>query len=246
VVTGASSGIGAASVRRLAAEGFTVWACARRIDRLNELAAEVAAVSPIELDVTSESSVAALAGRATELPDGVALLLNNAGGAVGLEPVSAADPADWLTMYETNVLGAMRVTQALLPALEAGPGGHVMLTGSIAGYGVYEGGAGYSAAKFGARAFMQTLRLELNGKPIRVSEVAPGMVATEEFSLVRFRGDAARAAKVYDGVREPLTADDVADVIAFIATRPAHVNIDLAVIKPVAQAASYKLARTPS
>jgi NADP-dependent 3-hydroxy acid dehydrogenase YdfG len=146
-------------------------------------------------------------------------------------------------MYETNVLGAMRVTQALLPALEAGSGGHVILTGSIAGYGVYEGGAGYSAAKYGARAMMETLRLEVNGKPIRVSEVAPGMVATEEFALVRFGGDAARAASVYAGVESPLTADDVADVITFIATRPAHVNIDLAVVKPVAQATSYKVAR---
>jgi NADP-dependent 3-hydroxy acid dehydrogenase YdfG len=137
----------------------------------------------------------------------------------------------------------MRVTQALLPALEAGNGGHIVLTGSIAGYAVYEGGAGYSAAKFGARAMMETLRLELNGKPIRVSEVAPGMVATEEFSLVRFHGDAERAAAVYAGVAEPLIADDVADVVAFVATRPAHVNIDLLVVKPVAQAAAHKVAR---
>jgi NADP-dependent 3-hydroxy acid dehydrogenase YdfG len=243
VVTGASSGIGAATARRLAAEGFAVWACARRLDRLQELAAEVDAVRAVALDVTSARSVAELAQAAAELADGIALLVNNAGGAVGLDPVATADPGEWLTMYETNVLGAMRVTQALLPSLEAGAGGHVMLTGSIAGYGVYEGGAGYSAAKYGARAMMETLRLELNGKPIRVSEVAPGMVATEEFSLVRFHGDADRASKVYDGVAEPLTADDVADVIAFVATRPAHVNIDLAVVKPVAQAASHKIAR---
>ncbi len=146
-------------------------------------------------------------------------------------------------MYETNVLGAMRVTQALLPALETGAGGHIVLTGSIAGYGVYEGGGGYSAAKYGARALIETLRLELNGGPVRVSEVAPGLVATEEFSLVRFRGDAARAAAVYEGVAEPLTAEDVADVITFVATRPAHVNIDLAVVKPLAQASAYKLDR---
>jgi NADP-dependent 3-hydroxy acid dehydrogenase YdfG len=242
-VTGASSGIGAATCRRLAAEGFAVWACARRMDRLDELAGDVAEVTAVELDVTSADSVAALAARVGNEVDGVALLVNNAGGALGLDPVATADPSDWLTMYETNVLGAMRLTQALLPSLEAGGGGHIVLTGSIAGYGVYEGGAGYSAAKFGARALMQTLRLELNGKPIRVSEIAPGMVATEQFSLVRFRGDAARAASVYDGVAEPLTAEDVADVIAFVVTRPAHVNIDLAVVKPLAQAASYKVAR---
>jgi NADP-dependent 3-hydroxy acid dehydrogenase YdfG len=239
VITGASSGIGAAAVRRLSAEGFSVWACARRTDRLDQLAADVPGVTPVALDVTSADSVAALAASVTD----VALLVNNAGGAIGLDPVATAEPEDWLRMYETNVLGAMRVTQALLPALEAGAGGHVMLTGSIAGYGVYEGGAGYSAAKYGARAMMETLRLELNGKPVRVSEVAPGMVATEEFALVRFGGDAGRAAAVYAGVESPLTAEDIADVIAFIATRPAHVNIDLAVVKPVAQAAPYKVDR---
>jgi NADP-dependent 3-hydroxy acid dehydrogenase YdfG len=243
VVTGASSGIGAATARRLAAEGFTVWAAARRADRLAELAAGSDRITAVPLDVTSAESVAALAERADAEPDGVALLVNNAGGAIGLDPVATADPADWLRMYETNVLGAMRVTQALLPALESGAGGHVVLTGSIAGHGVYEGGAGYSAAKYGARALMETLRLELNGRPVRVSEVAPGMVATEEFSLVRFAGDAERAAQVYQGVAQPLTAEDVADVIAFVATRPAHVNIDLAVVKPLAQAAAHKVAR---
>lgn len=243
VVTGASSGIGAATARRLVAEGFTVWAAARRVDRLAALAAESSEITPVLLDVTSAESVAALAAAVAEQPGGLALLVNNAGGAVGLDPVATADPDDWLTMFQTNVLGAMRVTQALLPALEAGAGGHIVLTGSIAGYAVYEGGAGYSAAKYGARAMMQTLRLELNGRPIRISEVAPGMVATEEFSLVRFRGNAERAASVYDGVPEPLTAEDVADVIAFVATRPAHVNLDLVVVKPLAQAAAYKIAR---
>ncbi|HEX4726940.1 MAG TPA: SDR family NAD(P)-dependent oxidoreductase [Jatrophihabitans sp.] len=244
VVTGASSGIGAATARRLAAEGFRVWAAARRADRLTELATGTAGIEPITLDVTDPESVAALAGRADAEPAGIAVLVNNAGGAIGLEPVADADPADWLTMYQSNVLGALRVTQALLPALEAGDGGHVLLTGSIAGYGVYPGGAGYSAAKYAARAMMETLRLELNGRPIRVSEIAPGMVATEEFSLVRFRGDAERAARVYQGVAEPLTADDVADVIAFVATRPAHVNLDLVVVKPLAQAAAHLVART--
>jgi NADP-dependent 3-hydroxy acid dehydrogenase YdfG len=244
VVTGASSGIGAATARQLADAGFTVWACARRMDRLDEVAAYSPEITAVELDVTSAESVGALAARVPTGPDGVALLVNNAGGAVGLDPVASAKPEDWLSMFETNVLGAMRMTQALLPALEAGSGGHIVLTGSIAGYTVYEGGAGYTAAKHGARALMETLRLELNGKPIRVSEVAPGMVATEEFSLVRFGGDAERAAAVYQGVDAPLSADDVADLITFVATRPAHVNIDLSIIKPVAQAAAYKIART--
>lgn len=246
VVTGASSGIGAATARRLAAEGFAVWAGARRLDRLQALAAESDQITAVELDVTDERSVSALADKANLESDGIALLVNNAGGAVGLDTVADGKPEEWLRMYETNVLGAMRVTQALLPALEAGVGGHVILTGSIAGYAVYPGGAGYSAAKYGARAFIETLRLELVHKPIRVSEVAPGMVATEEFSLVRFHGDAERAAKVYDGVKAPLVAEDIADVIAFVATRPAHVNIDLTVVKPRAQAASYLVDREPS
>jgi NADP-dependent 3-hydroxy acid dehydrogenase YdfG len=146
-------------------------------------------------------------------------------------------------MYETNVLGVLRVTQALLPALERGAGGHVVVTGSIAGHLVYEGGGGYTAAKHGAAALVETLRLELNGRPVRVTEVAPGMVHTEEFSLVRMRGDQAAADRVYAGVDEPLTADDIADCIAFVVTRPAHVNIDLLVVKPLAQAAPHKLAR---
>jgi NADP-dependent 3-hydroxy acid dehydrogenase YdfG len=239
VVTGASSGIGAATARRLAAEGYDVVAAARRRDRLDALAGEVPGLRAVTLDVTSAESVAALAA---ELDD-VAVLVNNAGGAIGVEPIERADPADWQQMYETNVIGVLRVTQALLPALERGRGGHVVITGSIAGHLVYEGGAGYTAAKHGATAVAETLRLELNGRPIRVTEVAPGMVHTEEFSLVRLRGDHAAAEKVYDGVAEPLTADDIADCIAFAVTRPAHVNVDLLVVKPLAQAAPYKVAR---
>jgi NADP-dependent 3-hydroxy acid dehydrogenase YdfG len=242
VVTGASSGIGAATARRLAAEGYEVVAAARRRDRLDALAAEVPGLRPVSLDVTSPESVAALAA---ELED-VAVLVNNAGGAIGVEPIERADPADWQTMYDTNVLGVLRVTQALLPALERGAGGHVVVTGSIAGHLVYEGGAGYTAAKHGATALVETLRLELNGRPVRVTEVAPGMVRTEEFSLVRLRGDATAAAKVYDGVDHPLTAEDVADCIAFVVTRPAHVNVDLLVVKPLAQAAPHKVARRSS
>ena len=190
VVTGASSGIGAATARRLAAEGYDVVAAARRRDRLDELAAADARASgAVTLDVTSAESVAALAAAL----DDVAVLVNNAGGAIGVEPVERADPADWQRMYETNVLGVLRVTQALLPALERGAGGHVVVTGSIAGHLVYEGGGGYTAAKHGAAALVETLRLELNGRPVRVTEIAPGMVHTEEFSLVRLRGDRAAA-----------------------------------------------------
>jgi len=239
VVTGASSGIGAATARRLAAEGFEVVAAARRQDRLAALAAEGPGIRPVVLDVTSPESVAALAA---ELDD-VAVLVNNAGGAIGVEPVERADPADWQAMYDTNVLGVLRVTQALLPALERGAGGHVVVTGSIAGHLVYEGGGGYTAAKHGAAALVETLRLELNGRPVRVTEVAPGMVHTEEFSLVRLRGDADAAARVYQGVEHPLSADDVADCIAFAVTRPAHVNVDLLVVKPLAQAAPHKVDR---
>jgi NADP-dependent 3-hydroxy acid dehydrogenase YdfG len=240
VVTGASSGIGAATARRLAAEGYEVVAAARRRERLDRLAAEVDGVRAVSLDVTSPDSVAALAA---ELDD-VAVLVNNAGGALGVDPVERADPADWQQMFDTNVLGVLRVTQALLPALERGAGGHVVVTGSIAGHLVYEGGGGYTAAKHGAAALVETLRLELNGRPIRVTEVAPGMVRTEEFSLVRLRGDQAAADRVYAGVPDPLSADDVADCIAFAVTRPAHVNVDLLVVKPLAQAAPHKVHRT--
>ena len=238
-MTGASSGIGAATARRLAAEGYEVVAAARRRERLDSLASSAPGIRAVTLDVTSPSSVAELASSLSD----VAVLVNNAGGAVGVEPVEAADPADWQAMYDTNVLGVLRVTQALLPLLERGAGGHIVVTGSIAGHLVYEGGAGYTAAKHAASAVVETLRLELNGRPIRVTEVAPGMVATEEFSLVRLRGDAEAAARVYDGVDEPLTAEDIADCISFAVTRPKHVNIDLLVVKPLAQAAPYKVAR---
>ncbi|MCL2781174.1 MAG: SDR family NAD(P)-dependent oxidoreductase [Actinomycetia bacterium] len=239
VVTGASSGIGAATARRLAAEGFAVVAAARRLDRLQALADRAPGIRPVRLDVTSDDSVAALAAGL----DDVAVLVNNAGGAIGTEPVELADPADWQTMYETNVLGVLRVTKALLPALERGAGGHIVVTGSIAGHLVYEGGAGYTAAKHAATAVVETLRLELNGRPIRVTEIAPGMVRTDEFSLVRMRGDQAAADQVYAGVARPLVAEDIADCIAFAVTRPAHVNIDLLTVKPLAQAAPHKVDR---
>jgi len=239
VVTGASSGIGAATARRLAAEGYSVVAAARRADRLAALADSTPGIRAMSLDVTSEESVAALAASL----DDVAVLVNNAGGALGVDTVENARVADWQSMYDTNVLGVMRVTQALLPALTTGAGGHIVVVGSIAGHLVYEGGGGYTAAKHAAAAVVETLRLELNGRPVRVTEVAPGMVHTEEFSLVRLRGDRAAADKVYDGVPDPLTADDIADCIAFAVTRPAHVNIDLLTVKPLAQAAPHKVHR---
>ncbi|GAB3600670.1 SDR family NAD(P)-dependent oxidoreductase [Angustibacter peucedani] len=240
VVTGASSGIGAATARRLAAEGFEVVAAARRRDRLDALAAEVPGVRAVTLDVTDDASVAALAA---DLPD-VALLVSNAGGAFGMAEVATSALEDWRRMYDVNVLGTVRVVQALLPALEAGSGGHLVVTGSIAGRQVYEKGGGYTAAKHAEAALTETLRLELNGRPVRVTEIAPGMVRTEEFSLVRFDGDQQAADAVYAGVEAPLTADDVADTIAWVATRPPHVNVDLLVVKPLAQAAPHKVHRT--
>jgi NADP-dependent 3-hydroxy acid dehydrogenase YdfG len=239
VVTGASSGIGAATARRLAADGFDVVAAARRVDRLEQLAGEHPRIRAVELDVTDAGSVAALAA---QLPD-VSLLVNNAGGALGVDPVERANPQDWQWMYDVNVIGVLRVTQALLPALEAGAGGHVVVMSSTAGHVVYEGGGGYTAAKHAVTALTETLRLELNGRPIRVSEIAPGMVRTDEFSVKRMRGDTAAADATYRGVAEPLVAEDIADVVSWVATRPPHVDIDLVVLKPIAQAAAYKVHR---
>jgi NADP-dependent 3-hydroxy acid dehydrogenase YdfG len=238
VVTGASSGIGAATVRRLAAEGFDVIAAARRADRLAALAKECGA-RPVVLDVTDEQSVQALAAMVPTCH----VLVNNAGGAFGLEPVESADEDAWRRMWEVNVLGMMRMTRVLLPALEASGDGVIVTVTSTAGHGVYEGGAGYTAAKHAERAISETLRLELCGRPVRVVEVAPGMVATEEFSLNRLGGDQARADAVYAGVPGPLSADDVADCIAWTATRPWNVNVDLLVVRPRSQASQYKTYR---
>jgi NADP-dependent 3-hydroxy acid dehydrogenase YdfG len=229
LVTGASSGIGAATVRSLAAAGFDVVAAARRVERLEELVGEVGGRA-LRLDVTDPASVADVA---QELPE-LSVLVNNAGGALGMEPVAEADGEHWRQMYETNVLGVMRVTKALLPALERSGDGFVVVTGSVAGVEVYPGGGGYTAAKHAAHAVAGTLRLELLGKPIRVCEIAPGLVETE-FALVRFEGDRERADKVYEGMT-PLTGADVADAITYVVTRPAHVDIDYLVIKPTDQA----------
>jgi NADP-dependent 3-hydroxy acid dehydrogenase YdfG len=236
-VTGASSGIGAATARRLAADGWDVVAAARRLDRLGELAAESPRIRPCALDVTDPTSVAALADAAPEC----ALLVANAGGAFDLATVAEADADDWARMYDVNVLGLVRTVQAMLPALRRHRG-HIVITGSTAGRWVYDGGGGYVGAKHAVAGLRDTMRLELVESGLRVTEVAPGMVKTDEFSLIRFGGDAARADAVYAGV-DALTADDIADVIAWVASRPAHVNIDLVQVTPQQQAGVTKVVR---
>jgi NADP-dependent 3-hydroxy acid dehydrogenase YdfG len=239
VVTGASSGIGAATARHLAAEGFHVVCAARRVERIEALAAEIGGTA-IACDVTSSEDVAALAAQVGERLD---VLVNNAGGAFGASPVSEASADDWRAMYEVNVIGLVQVTQALLPALVASGAGVILNVGSTAGRVAYEGGGGYTAAKHGTQVVTETLRLELFDQPVRVCEIAPGMVRTDEFALVRFDGDQEKADAVYAGVAEPLTADDVADAITWMVTRPSHVNIDELVIRPRAQAAQHKVHR---
>ena len=237
MVTGASSGIGAATARRLAADGWSVVAAARRLDRLGELSAEHPAIRPQALDVTDPRSVDDLADAVPQCD----LLVANAGGAFDLAPLGDADAATWARTYDVNVLGTVRTVQALLPALQRSRG-HVVLTGSTAGRWVYEGGGGYVAAKHALAALRDTWRLELVESGVRVSEVAPGMVATEEFSLVRFDGDAEKAASVYAGV-DALTADDVAEAICWVAARPPHVNVDLVQLTPQQQAGVGKVVR---
>ncbi|MFF6997953.1 SDR family NAD(P)-dependent oxidoreductase [Streptomyces sp. NPDC008313] len=243
VVTGASSGIGAATARQLAAAGYRVVLTARRKDRIEALAEELTAAghqaTAYALDVTDRAAVDEFATAFRS----VGVLVNNAGGALGADPVATADPADWRLMYETNVIGTLNVTQALLPALTASGDGTVVVVSSTAGHGTYEGGAGYVAAKHGEHVLAETLRLEIVGTPVRVIEVAPGMVRTEEFALTRFGGDEEKAAKVYAGVAEPLTAEDVADTIGWAVTRPSRVNIDLLVVRPRAQASNTKIHR---
>ncbi len=272
VVTGASSGIGEATARGLAAAGFDVVLGARRLERLQELAAAITADSAhgadsadsadsagsagaaggtggtggtgrataMALDVTDLASVTAFAAAVPQLH----LLVNNAGGAHGLEPLAAASDDDWRWMWEVNVLGLMHVTRALLPALIASGDGHIVNLGSVASFETYAGGSGYTGAKHAVRAVSRTLRLELLGQPVRVTEIDPGMVETE-FSAVRFKGDEARARAVYRGM-EPLTGEDVADCIVWAATRPAHVNIDELVVRPRDQATAHHVHRRES
>ena len=236
VITGASSGIGAATAQHLALAGYDLVLGARRMDRLQAVAQPLGAQA-LALDVTDAASVAAFC----EQVPAVNVLVNNAGGALGLEPIAQAEDEKWRTMFESNVLGTMRMTRTLLPKLEASGQGHIVIIGSIAGFEVYPGGAGYTAAKHAERAVAETLRLELLGKPIRVTEIAPGLVETE-FSLVRFGGDAERATKPYQGMT-PLTADDVADAIVWAVTRPPHVNIDQMTIRPLDQATATMVHR---
>ncbi|WP_448626726.1 SDR family oxidoreductase [Geodermatophilus sp. URMC 64] len=237
VVTGASSGIGAATAERLAAEGFDVVLGARRTDRLTELAGRIGGRAA-PLDVTDPASVEAFCAAL----DRVDVLVNNAGGAWDAAPVAEADLDSWQRAYDVNVLGTVRMTKALLPALRASGAGDVVFVGSTAGLTSYEGGASYTAAKHGVHTLAETLRLELVGEPVRVIEIAPGMVRTDEFSRNRL-GSQEKADAVYRGVREPLVAEDIADCIAWTVTRPHHVNVDLMVVRPIAQAAQHKVAR---
>lgn len=242
VVTGASSGIGAATAKLLAANGFHVIAGARRLDRLTEIAKSNSNIEAVQLDVTDQVSVESFSAKLAGKP--VALLVNNAGGAFDSAPIEKTDPAIWQKTYEVNVVGALRITKALLPNLRASQSSHIIVVTSTAGHGVYENGGSYTTAKHAELAFTQTLRLELNGEPIRITEIAPGMVKTEEFSKVRL-GSVEAAEKVYEGVAEPLVAEDIAEAIRWAAQLPAHVNIDSMIIRPVAQAANHKIHRKP-
>ena len=236
VVTGASSGIGAATARQLAAAGYEVYVGARRLDKLAKVAGEIGATALV-LDVTDTASVLAFCDNVPA----VNVLVNNAGGALGLETIADADEQKWQTMFDSNVLGTMRMVRGLLPKLEASGQGHLVNISSTAGFEVYPGGGGYTAAKHAVRALTETLRLELLGKPVRVTEIAPGLVGTE-FSLVRFGGDAERAKKPYEGMT-PLSAEDIADAVVWAVTRPPHVNIDTLVIRPLDQATATLIHR---
>ncbi len=239
VVTGASSGIGAATARHLARAGYHVFCAARRTDRVEGLAEDIAGTA-VTCDVTDAESVRRLADVVGGTLD---VLVNDAGGAFGDSPVAGADLDQWRAMYEVNVLGLVRVTQALLPALVASGAGCIVNIGSTAGMVAYEGGGGYTAAKHGTHVVTETLRLELFDQPVRICEIAPGMVRTDEFATVRYGGDDQKADAVYAGVAEPLVADDVADAVAWVVTRPRHVNIDHLVMRPRAQAAQHKVHR---
>ena len=240
VVTGASSGIGAATARLLAENGFHVIAAARRMDRLNTLASTDSNIEIHELDVTNQGSVdsfvAALGSRHIDV------LINNAGGAFDSASILESDPEIWKKTYDVNVVGTVRMTKAIAPLMKGE--GHIVVMSSTAAHVAYENGGSYVAAKFAERSIANTLRLELNGTAIRVTEIAPGMVKTDEFALVRNAGDSSKAAKVYEGVDKPLTAEDIAETIRWSVMLPNHVNIDTLVVRPIAQAANHKVHRT--
>ncbi len=241
VVTGASSGIGAATVVALGRLGYRIAAGARRVERVRRVVGESGVALP--LDVTNLESIDAFVGEVKKKFGRIDVLVNNAGLASGLNPIDQARDDEWIEMWEVNVLGLMRMTRACLPLIRKARHGHIINMGSIAGFETYKGGAGYTASKHAVHAISRTLRLELNGEPIRVTEIEPGMVETE-FSLVRFHGDRKAAKDVYKGVK-PLVAADVADCIVFAVTRPPHVDIDEIIVRPVAQAAAWLVARKP-
>lgn len=242
IVTGASSGIGAATALRFAENGYRVLAAARRLDRLQLLAKKHHNIEPHSLDVTDSESIESFAKAISGLD--IDVLINNAGGAFDSSSVLNSDPEIWRKSFDVNVVGSVRVTKAIAPSMIAAGKGHIVVLTSTAGHVAYENGGSYVAAKFAERSLANTLRLELNGTPIRVSEIAPGMVKTDEFAVVRNAGDKEKAAKVYEGVENPLTAEDIAECIFWTVNLPAHVNIDSIVVRPVAQAANHKVHRT--
>ena len=239
VITGASSGIGAATSIALGRLGYQLVVGARRVDRLKRIAGEDGVA--IQLDVTDDKSISDFVGAVSKRFGRIDVLVNNAGGALGADPVAQAVDADWIAMWQTNVLGLMRVTRACIPLLRKAKVGHIVNMGSVAGFETYAGGAGYTSAKHAVRAITRTLRLELNGEPIRITEISPGLVETE-FALVRFHGDRKAAKAPYQGLK-PLTAEDIADCVVWAVTRPPHVDIDEIVVRPVAQATVWKVAR---
>ena len=239
VITGASSGIGAATAIALGRHGYKVVVGARRIERLQRVAGEQGVA--LRLDVTDEDNVKEFVREVAKRFGHIDVLVNNAGGALGLNPIAQAVDDEWVGMWKTNVLGLMWMTRACLPLLRKARHGHIVNIGSIAGFETYKGGAGYTAVKHAVRAITKTLRLELNGEPIRITEIAPGLVETE-FSVIRFHGDRKAAKAVYEGIK-PLTAEDIADCVVFAVTRPPHVDIDEIVVRPVAQANVTTVAR---
>ena len=241
VITGASSGIGAATAIALAKEGFRVIAVARRADRLSDLSKQSTLIESFTCDITQQSEVNQLAEYCKDLS--VEILINCAGGAFDAATILDGDPDIWEKTYEINVIATLRVTRAITPIMQSLGKGHIVIVSSTAGHRAYENGGSYVAAKFAVTSMAHTLRLELNGQPIRITEIAPGMVKTDEFALNRFEGNSDKAAKVYEGVEKPLTAEDVAESIRWSVTLPEHFNVDSMVIRPIAQAANHKVAR---
>jgi NADP-dependent 3-hydroxy acid dehydrogenase YdfG len=243
VITGASSGIGAATARLLAKNGYYVIAAARRADRLKALAAEDENIEALTLDVTVQSEIDGLAKHLQGKP--VSILINCAGGAFDADSVNDSDPEIWKKTYDVNVVGSVRMVKAMTPLMQEFGRGHIVMISSTAGHRVYENGGSYVAAKFAETSLVETLRLELNGQPIRVTEIAPGMVKTDEFAVQRFQGDLEKAAKVYEGVTRPLVAEDVAEAIRWSVMLPSHFNVDSLMIRPIAQAQTHKVYRQP-